>query len=186
MRWKRPRAAADGSTCPAECVTLSLRYALPGFAAADDVRAHLGTICNLRYQGWTADTSQWTRPLSRLLVLLTTLLLLVMPVTEHLCNWDHFLRGGPDVEFSVLAALLFAAMVVLSMSGAMMQPQMMQPQMMQPSFAATNGLCGERIPLTAARRGCSRRAASVPLRFSGLDEPASVSGSRTLTPPLRI
>ena len=60
------------------------------------------------------------RPLSRLLVLLTTLLLLVMPVTEHLCNWDHFLRGGPDVEFSLLAGLLFAAMVVLSMNGTML------------------------------------------------------------------
>lgn len=146
----------------------------------------MGTICNLRYQGWTADTSQWTRPLSRLLVLLTTLLLLVMPVTEHLCNWDHFLRGGPDVEFSLLAALLFAAMVVLSMSGAIMQPLMMQPLMMQPAFAATHGRCGQAIPRAVARRGCSQRAACTPLRFSGLDEPASVSGSRTLTPPLRI
>jgi hypothetical protein len=67
------------------------------------------------------------RPLSRLLVLLTTMLLLVMPVTEHLCNWDQFLRGGPDVEFSLLAWLLFAAMVVLSMNGTMLRPVTMQP-----------------------------------------------------------
>lgn len=73
------------------------------------------------------DWSQLSRPLSRLLVLLTTSLMLVMPVTEHLCNWDHFLRGGPDVEFSLLAWLLFAAMVVLSMNGSMLQPTMMQP-----------------------------------------------------------
>jgi hypothetical protein len=160
------------------------------------MRAHLGTICNLRYQGCTADASQWTRPLSRLLVLLTTLLLLVMPVTEHLCNWDHFLRGGPDVEFSLLAALLFAAMVVLSMSGTIMQPLMMRPRMVQPAFAATNGPCGEAIPRAVAwhgcsRRGCSRWSASVPSRFPGwrfpgMDEPASISGSRTLMPPLRI
>jgi hypothetical protein len=154
--------------------------------AGDDVRAHLGTICNLRYQGWTADSSQWIRPLSRLLVLLTTLLLLVMPVTEHLCNWDRFLRGGPDVEFSLLAALLFAAMVVLSMSGTIMQPLMMQPLMMQPAFATANGPCGQATPRAVAQRGSSRRAASIPSRspgsrLLGLDDPASISGSRTLT-----
>jgi hypothetical protein len=97
----------------------------------------LGTICNLWYRGWTADRSQWTQSLSRLLVLLTTVLLLVMPVTEHLCNWDRFLRGGPDVEFNLLAWLLFAAMVVLSMHGTMLRPTMMQPGMMQPTFVAT-------------------------------------------------
>jgi hypothetical protein len=118
--------------------------------------------------------------LSRLLVLLTTLLLLVMPVTEHLCNWDHFLRGGQDVEFNLLAALLFAAMVVLSMSGAMMQPLMMQP-----AFATANGPCGHATPRAVARRGSSRRAASTPPRSPGLDDAASVSCSRTLT-PLRI
>jgi hypothetical protein len=123
--------------------------------------------------------------LSRLLVLLTTLLLLVMPVTEHLCNWDHFLRGGQDVEFNLLAALLFAAMVVLSMSGAMMQPLMMQPLMMQPAFATANGRCGHATPRAVARRGSSRRAASTPPRSPGLDDAVSVSCSRTLT-PLRI
>jgi hypothetical protein len=140
----------------------------------------LGTICNLRYQGWTADSSQWTRPLSRLLVLLTTLLLLVMPVTEHLCNWDHFLRGGQDVEFNLLAALLFAAMVVLSMSGTIMQPPMMQP-----AFAAINSSCGQVVPRGVARRGSSRRSASIPSRSPGLNDLASMSGSGVLT-PLRI
>src|SRR5258708_7588375 len=97
------------------------------------------------------------RPMGRLLVLLTTLLVLVMPVTEHLYNWDHFLRGGQDVEFNLLAALLFAAMVVLSMSGTSMQPLMMQPLMMRPAFAARNGSC---TPRSLAWRGSSRRSAS--------------------------
>jgi hypothetical protein len=74
--------------------------------------------------------------LSRLLVLLTTLLLMVMPVTEHLCNWDRFLRGGPDVEFSMLAWLLFAAMIVLSMHGTMLHPTVMHPESMR-SYVAT-------------------------------------------------
>jgi hypothetical protein len=130
------------------------------------------------------------RPMGRVLVLLTTLLVLVMPVTEHLCNWDHFLRGGQDVEFNLLAALLFAAMVMLSMSGTsmqlrMMQPLMMQPLMVQPAFGARNGSCGEVSPRARAWRGFSREVASNPLHSPCLGEPASVSGSRTLT-PLRI
>lgn len=69
-------------------------------------------VCNLWNRRWTTEL------LSRLLVLLTGLLLCAMPITEYFCNWDHFLRGGPDVEFSVLAWLLFAAMLVLAMNGS--------------------------------------------------------------------
>jgi hypothetical protein len=83
------------------------------------------------------------------LVVLTMLLLMAMPVTEHLCNWDRFLRGGPDVEFSVLAWLLFAAMVVLSMHGAMLRPPAMQPGRMRAAADANDrkaqkeaALCG--------------------------------------------
>jgi hypothetical protein len=118
--------------------------------------------------------------LSRLLVLLTTLLLLVMPVTEHLCNWDHFLRGGPDVEFSLLAGLLFTAMVVLSMNGTMLQPKMLQPRMLQPT-AAGNGGFGSRTaagpyrPLSASRRWCA----------PGPEDFISAAISRTLV-PMRI
>jgi hypothetical protein len=140
----------------------------------------LGTIFNLWYRGWATDWSEWMRPVGRLLVLLTTLLVLVMPVTEHLCNWDHFLRGGQDVEFNLLAGLLFAAMVVLSMSG-----RMMQPLMMQPVVAAAIGSCGDVMPREFARRGSSRWNASIPSCSQSLDDPASVSDSRTLT-PLRI
>lgn len=125
------------------------------------------------------------RPMGRLLVLLTTLLVLVMPVTEHLCNWDHFLRGGQDVEFNLLAVLLFAAMVVLSMSGTTMQPPMMQPLRMQAAYGGRNGSCGGVTPRVRAWRGFSRKAASNPPHSPDLDDPASVSGSRPLT-KLRI
>jgi hypothetical protein len=141
----------------------------------------LGAICNLWYRGWTRDLGQWTRPVGRLLVLLTTLLVLVMPVTEHLCNWDHFLRGGQDVEFNLLAALLFAAMVVLSMSG-----RMMRPLMMQPVAGAVTGSYGDATPLALARRKSSPRAGtSAASRSPILDGPAPFSDSRWLG-PLRI
>jgi hypothetical protein len=117
--------------------------------------------------------------------LLTTLLLLVMPVTEHLCNWDHFLRGGPDVEFSLLAGLLFAAMVVLSMNGTMLQPRMLQP--------AAGGRGGFRNR-TAARRAFGRGDSShryrhlsaiTPLRAPVPEDFISAATSRTLL-PMRI
>src|ERR1700751_2474069 len=122
------------------------------------------------------DWSEWSRPLSRLLVLLTTLLLLVMPITEHLCNCDKFLRGGPDVEFNVLAWLLFAAMVVLSMNGSMLRPAVMHPGMLQPIAAAS-----------PASRGAMRGMPAYSVIAQWPDEPASAlevdRGSRT---PLRI
>ena len=141
----------------------------------------MGTICNLRYRGWTRDLGQWTRPVGRLLVLLTTLLVLVMPVTEHLCNWDHFLRGGQDVEFNLLAALLFAAMVVLSMSG-----RIMRPLMMQPTTAARVCPCGDAMPSALARWISSPLAGASPAsRTPRLDAPGSISDSR-MPSPLRI
>jgi hypothetical protein len=92
----------------------------------------LETICDMWCRRTITDYCEWSRPLSRVLVLLTTMLLLVMPITEHLCNWDKFLRGGPDVEFSLLGWLLFAAMVVLSMNGTMLQPTMLRISRLRP------------------------------------------------------
>jgi hypothetical protein len=139
----------------------------------------LGTICNLWWRG-TTDWSEWSRPLSRVLVLLTTLLLLVMPITEHLCNWDKFLRGGPDIEFSLLAGLLFAAMVVLPMDGTMLQPGMIEP--LSAARCAWRGA----ISGTPARSGIAQSPASSRLRSRRLDEPASAfdpgKGSRAPVP----
>jgi hypothetical protein len=50
----------------------------------------------------------------RAVLILTEVLLLVMPLTEHFCQWDKFLRGGPDVEFGILSLLLFAGFVLLT------------------------------------------------------------------------
>jgi hypothetical protein len=47
-------------------------------------------------------------------LILTEVLILLMPLTEHFCKWDKFLRGGPDVEFGILSLLLFAGLVLLT------------------------------------------------------------------------
>jgi hypothetical protein len=50
----------------------------------------------------------------RAVLILTEVLLLLMPLSEYFCQWDRFLRGGPDVEFGVLSLLLFAGLVLLT------------------------------------------------------------------------
>jgi hypothetical protein len=61
----------------------------------------------------------------RAVLILTELLLLLMPLTEHFCRWDKFLRGGPDVEFGILSLLLFAGLVLLTAYRAATAPFLM-------------------------------------------------------------
>ena len=58
----------------------------------------------------------------RAVLILTEVLLLLMPLTEHFCRWDRFLQGGPDVEFGVLSLLLFAGLVLLTSYRAVTSP----------------------------------------------------------------
>ena len=61
----------------------------------------------------------------RAVLILTELLLLLMPITEHFYGWDKFLRGGSDVEFGVLSLLLFAGLVLLTAYRAVTSPFVM-------------------------------------------------------------
>jgi hypothetical protein len=58
----------------------------------------------------------------RAVLILTEVLLLLMPLTEHFFRWDRFLQGGPDVEFGVLSLLLFAGLVLLTSYRAVTSP----------------------------------------------------------------
>jgi predicted acyltransferase len=61
------------------------------------------------------DISQGCAAGGRLLILLTSILLVVMPWTEYFWQFDHFLRGGQDLEFGLLAlASIFCLVLVLS------------------------------------------------------------------------
>jgi hypothetical protein len=59
---------------------------------------------------WTTRVLAWT---GRYLLILTTLSLITMPVTQHLWTWDR-LRGGRDFELGTLMVLsiLCLALVV--------------------------------------------------------------------------
>jgi hypothetical protein len=58
----------------------------------------------------------------RAVLILTEVLLLLMPLTEHFFRWDRFLQGGPDVEFGGLSLLLFAGLVLLTSYRAVTSP----------------------------------------------------------------
>jgi hypothetical protein len=50
---------------------------------------------------------------SRCLLILTTLSLIAMPITERLWNWDHFLQSGRDFEISLILLLSFFCLVMV-------------------------------------------------------------------------
>jgi hypothetical protein len=49
----------------------------------------------------------------RFLLLLTILVLVTTPLTQHIWLWDHFLQGGQDYESSALVILAFLCLVLV-------------------------------------------------------------------------
>lgn len=54
----------------------------------------------------------WTKG-SRLALLLTGLLVLVMPLTEYFWDFDHFLRGGQDIELGLFSVLMVICLILV-------------------------------------------------------------------------
>ena len=50
---------------------------------------------------------------SRAALLLTAVVLLIMPFTEYLWNFDKFLRGGQDFEFGLLSVATILCLVMI-------------------------------------------------------------------------
>lgn len=48
-----------------------------------------------------------------LLLALTTVSLVTMPFTQHLWNWDRFLRGGQDFEMGAFVILMVLNLVLV-------------------------------------------------------------------------
>jgi hypothetical protein len=45
--------------------------------------------------------------------MLTAILLVTAPLTQHIWTWDHFLHGGQDYELSTLMVLAFLCLVLV-------------------------------------------------------------------------
>jgi hypothetical protein len=116
--------------------------------------SRLRSVWNTYGCGVAAGTCPWGGLAGRLLVVLTGLLMLVMPITEHLWNFDRFLKGGTDCEFTLLAGLLFAALVVLAMhrgrTGAASAPYVMCDQQVAALLWQLHG--SDRPALRSGRR----------------------------------
>jgi hypothetical protein len=54
----------------------------------------------------------WTKG-SRIVLLLTGVLVLVMPITEYFWNFDHFLRGGQDIELGLFSLLMVTCLILV-------------------------------------------------------------------------
>ena len=54
----------------------------------------------------------WTRG-SRVALLLTVLVVVVMPWTEYFWHFDKFLRGGQDLEFGFLSVTTLICLILL-------------------------------------------------------------------------
>lgn len=51
--------------------------------------------------------------IGRLLLMLATISVLTMPLTQNLWTWDHFLHGGQDFETSMLTIVITLCLAVL-------------------------------------------------------------------------
>ena len=51
--------------------------------------------------------------MGRHLLMLATISLLTMPLTQHIWTWDHVLRGGQDFETWMLTILIILCLAVL-------------------------------------------------------------------------
>lgn len=51
--------------------------------------------------------------MGRCLLMLATISVLTMPLTQHIWTWDHFLRGGQDFETGMLTILIILCLAVL-------------------------------------------------------------------------
>lgn len=51
--------------------------------------------------------------IGRCLLMLATISVLTMPVTEDIWAWDHFLRGGQDFETGMLTIVIILCLAVL-------------------------------------------------------------------------
>ncbi|HEY2471954.1 MAG TPA: hypothetical protein VGI45_29485 [Terracidiphilus sp.] len=51
--------------------------------------------------------------IGRILLILATISLLTMPLTQHIWTWDHFLHGGQDFESGMLVIVTVLSLAVL-------------------------------------------------------------------------
>jgi hypothetical protein len=127
-----PEVKFQKSVCPLANRSFDIRSVSMTFSSHAGFRGKPGGAVLSSSLGRGREYAERTRHLGeermlacRAVLILTEMLVLLMPLTEHFCRWDKFLRGGPDVEFGILSLLLFAGLVLLTAYRAVTAPFLM-------------------------------------------------------------
>ena len=110
----------------------------------------------------------------RTVLILIEVLILLMPLMEHFCKWDKFLRGGPDVEFGILCMLLFAGLVLLTAHRAVTWPllALLAYRLIALPMRCLSISCHS--PLTSSSFQVQRTAGSMPAFSSPIGTPLRI------------
>ncbi|HUX27849.1 MAG TPA: hypothetical protein VMV39_03640 [Terracidiphilus sp.] len=108
-----------------------------------------------------ADVACVWKVTSRLLLLLTGTMVAAMPLTERIWVWDHFLQGGHDFEFGLLAiATSLCLLLVLAHQREQCVNLLLAPECLPRSISNDRGLGG--VNTGVFDRGCGfERAAGL-------------------------
>lgn len=81
---------------------------------------------------------------SRVALLLTAIVILVMPLTEYFWHFDQFLRGGEDFELGLLlvASIICLALVLLQHSKRLVQRLLSVPRWLSTLIGQENSVSG--------------------------------------------
>ena len=84
---------------------------------------------------------------SKVALLFTVVLLLIMPWTEHFWSFDKFLRGGQDFEFGLLAiATIFCLVMVMLQHGKCSQSDVISAEEAFSRVSSRRSCCMKIIP----------------------------------------
>jgi hypothetical protein len=103
-------------------------------------------------------------------LVLTALLILLMPFTEHFCRWDTFPRGGPDLEFFVLCLLLLAGLVLVMAHRSTASPffRLLAHRLIIVPYGSRAFFARGPFSLLSSKRDFSQGADSTFLSFPGI------------------
>lgn len=70
---------------------------------------------DLRAFSFVLQGGLWQGPVAigRFLLMLATISVLTLPLTQNIWNWDHFLHGGQDFETGMLTIVIILCLAVL-------------------------------------------------------------------------
>lgn len=106
--------------------------------------------------------------IGRVLLMLTAILLVTTPLTQHIWTWDHFLRGGQDYESSTLLVLAFLCLVLVLAQHCKQSVSLLFAARRPSSFLSRDPLLAGSAFVGAFSISRSERAASPGLEISSL------------------